>query len=189
MAVRGTVFDVRVEQSGRSATIVREGAVRASSPGTAAGSPSAEAEVPAGFGVRAELAAGLSEVVPATSFTDLDSALDGCSGVLTASTDVSINVRLGPATTFARVGRLDPGDPVQLIGLVESRSWYRIEFKGGFAWVAAPSITQGADCKSLRRFPDSQPAEDPARYSGLDADISLEATPAPLAAPTVTPTP
>jgi hypothetical protein len=184
MAVRGTVFDVRVEANGRGSTIVREGAVRAASPGT-----TTNAEVPAGFGVRGESGQGLSEVVVATTFGELDSALDGCSGTISTFSDFRLNVRRGPGFDFVRVGNLDTNQSLQLFGETTSKQWYRIQFRGGFGWIYAPAVVLDPGCVKLREFPDDYAGEDAASYTGLDPDINLSATPDPSVTPITQPTP
>lgn len=184
MAVRGTVFDVRVEASGRGATIVREGAVRAASPGA-----TTNADVPAGFGIRGEMDGGLSEVVVATTFGELDSALDGCSGTISTFSDFRLNVRRGPGFDFVRVGNLDTDQKIQLYGETTSKQWYRIQFRGGFGWIYAPAVVLDPGCVKLREFPDDYAGEDAAKYTGLDPDINLSATPDPSVTPITQPTP
>ncbi|GAB4547300.1 MAG: hypothetical protein OHK0023_08410 [Anaerolineae bacterium] len=154
LAVRGTVFDTRVERSGRSATIVRDGAVKARNVGTAG-----VADVPAGFGVRAEQGKGLSDVVRAASFAQLDSAIDGCNGVIETIGDVVLNVRIGPGLTFEKIGTLDNLTAQRLYGVTETTQWYRVMFEGKFAWVFAPAVKLDSACAGLRRFPDDTPAE------------------------------
>lgn len=185
MAVRGTVFDVRVENTGRSATIVRDGAVTTTNPGTT-GSHS-EASVPAGFGVRAEAGKGLSDVVPATNFAELDSSLDGCMGVISTLYDFRLNVRLGPSLQFARIGSLDTDIRIKLLGTTEAGEWFRIDFKGSYGWIYAPAVVIEPGCIKLREFPDDYRGEDPNSYTNLDPDITFTVTPGPT--PTLLPIP
>ncbi|MBN2306323.1 MAG: FecR domain-containing protein, partial [Anaerolineae bacterium] len=70
LTVRGTQFRVRVEPDGRTAALVLDG--------TAAATAEQEtAEVPMGYGVRSAANEPLSDVVLASSFEQLDAALDG----------------------------------------------------------------------------------------------------------------
>ncbi|HVO42563.1 MAG TPA: hypothetical protein VMT34_08065, partial [Aggregatilineales bacterium] len=179
MAVRGTVFAVRVEKSGRSATIVGKGLIK--SKGIAASS--ATVDVPEGYGVRADATRGLSDVVKATSFAQLDAALDGCAAVVQTIGDVVLNVRIGPGLSFQRIGQLETRRLEHVIGETETTKWYRVPFKGGFAWVFAPALKLDSGCAGLRQFPDSYGPENGSLYSGLDKDIVL--TPIPTATPTV----
>jgi hypothetical protein len=184
MAVRGTTFLVRVEPSGRTATIVREGQVRTTASGT-----TNTANVGAGFGIRGEGGRSLSEVVPATSFAELDSSLDGCAGQISTFSDFRLNVRLGPGFNFVRVGNLDTGLRLQLYGETTSKVWYRIQFKGGFGWIYASAIALDPGCVKLREYPDDYAGEDAKLYVGLDPDVNLTATPNPSVTPITVPSP
>lgn len=148
LAARGTEFAVRVEANGRSAMLVSEGTV-------AAANDDANADVPVDFGIRAAVGETLSEVVRAKSFAELDSALDGCSAVLTTTDDVSLNVRSGPAQTNDLLGTIFADDIEILYGVSASGGWYRIMFGEGFGWVLSRSATIDAVCAGLRSFPDS----------------------------------
>lgn len=162
LGARGTTFSVRVEDSGRSAMLVTEGAV-------AAGKADEEASVEPGFGIRAETEGDLSDVVRAVTFDELDAALDGCSATLTTPDDVSLNVRLGAGTSFDRVGTIAASEITTLFGVVESGSWYRIEFRGGFGWILSSSAVVDDACVGLREFPDGFGPEDATLYSAPDA--------------------
>ena len=100
LAARGTVFAIRVEESGRAGMLVREGNV------AAAASGEDNADVPAEFGIRSATDAPLSDVVRASTFEELDSALDGCTIAVTTPDDVSLNIRVGPSLEAQRIGFL-----------------------------------------------------------------------------------
>lgn len=153
MGARGTAFAIRVEADGRSAMLVSDGNV-------AAANDSSSADVPPGFGIRALVDQSLSEVVHATTFAELDAALDGCSASLTAPDDVSLNVRLGPARDFDKVGTIEPAQITVLFGTVESGGWYRIAFRGGFGWILSSTADISEDCAGLRIFPSDHGPED-----------------------------
>jgi hypothetical protein len=182
MAVRGTVFAVRVEQSGRSATIVEQGLVKTKSSGSA----SMNADIPAGYGVRTDKNKGLSDVVKAANFKQLDSALDGCGALIQTIGDVVLNVRLGPGLNFQRIGELETRRLEKVIGETETTQWYRIPYRGGFAWVFAPALKLDSGCPGLRQFSDSYGPEDGTQYSNLDKGIVV--TPLPTMTPTPLPT-
>jgi len=179
LAVRGTVFAVRVEPSGRSATVVQNGLIKAANVGSSA----ANADIPAGYGVRAEAGKGLSEVVQARSFAELDAALDGCPAAITITDDAQLNVRSGPNLTFPRVGGLDNVRQLQVVGVTTTTGWYRIPYRGGFAWVNPPALRTEGGCVGLRKFPDGWGPEDTSRYTGPDPNVN------PTAVPQATPTP
>jgi len=168
LAARGTTFEIRVENSGRSAMLVSEGVVEADD----------TAEVPAEFGIRAAENSGLSDVVRASSFDELDAALDGCSVTVTTSDDTRINVRLGPSLDQPRVGTIAADEIDTFIGVSSSGGWYRIEFRDGFGWILSSSADVTNACAGLRVFEDLQ-TENPDLYSFIGDPIELELTPEP----------
>lgn len=149
MTVRGTTFAVRVEETGRSSVITSDGDV-------AVNDESEDADVPAGFGLRVPVNERFSEVVPATTFEELDAALDGCPATFQTNADVRANIRLGPDLTFTRVGSIAPGEINRLVGITENGEWYRVPFRGGFGWIAGAGfgVNVAASCPGLRVFPD-----------------------------------
>lgn len=144
MTVRGTDFAVRVEDDGRSALLTYDGLVDAEANGTAA-------SVDPGFGVRSAADESLSDVVPATTFEELDAALDGCPGAFDGIGDVRLNVRVGPGLQFGRVGSIDPQDIRHFYGVDETGSWFRIPYNEGYGWVSAETFTV-TTCEVLRPF-------------------------------------
>jgi Bacterial SH3 domain/FecR protein len=179
MAVRGTVFAVRVEPSGRSAIIVQRGAVAVAGKDAPANVPEAERvnQVPAGFGIRAEAAKGLSDVVKATTFGQLDAALDGCAAVINTEGDVVLNVRTGPGLNFPRIGTLENGTLQQIMGVTETTQWYRVRFNNWFAWIFAPALRLDTACPGLRRFQDDAAEEDITRYDPAVTPETITPTP------------
>jgi hypothetical protein len=174
LAARGTRFSVRVEDTGRAGMLVQEGTV-------AATNDEAEASVPPEFGIRAVADEALSDVVRASTFDELDAALDGCSAQMGTFDDVRLNVRLGPDRTTARVGTLDPADLSTLVGINTNENdkgaWYRVPFNGGYGWVLSSSAKIDTTCAGLREFaPDWR--EDASLYTALGETISLDVTPA-----------
>lgn len=170
LVARGTQFAVRVEGNGRSAMLVSEGAVDASA-------QSETESVPLGFGVRANAQQNLSDVVPATTFDQLDAALDGCSAVVTTSDDVSLNVRSGPATSFEQIGVITAQELTRFFGKTESSQWYRIEFEENFGWILSSSAEVDKNCAGLRVFPDDYGPE--TLLAGPMAEATPEATTTP----------
>ncbi len=166
LAARGTIFAVRVEEDGRSAILTREGSVDAESSGNSV-------DVPLDFGVRSEVNSPLSDVVRATSFDQLDSALDGCTVVVTTVDDVSLNVRLGPAIERPRVGIISAEQIDTFYGVSEAGSWYRLPFRSGFGWVLSSSAQIIGECAGLRIFPDDQ-IEDVSLYQDLGDAVDLD---------------
>jgi hypothetical protein len=181
LTVRGTQFQVRVETGGRSAALVYDG--------TAAASQQADtAEVPTGYGIRADVDGPLSDVVVASTFEELDAALDGCSVEVRTQDDVRLNVRIGPSLTLPRAGTVAGAEIPKFMGVSESGNWYRIEFRGAFGWVLATDVTLDPGCAGLRVFPDTY-QEDPTLYEELGDIISLDDLLVPSPTPTAEPTP
>lgn len=177
LVARGTEFAIRVEANGRSAMLVRDGTVEAES--------DESATVVAGFGVRAEADEGLSDVVRATTFEELDAALDGCAAVLTTPDDVSLNVRIGPNRDSPRIGTLDASEIPILYGQAEidGDTWYRIEFAGSFGWTLSSAAAIAQDCNGLRQFEPDYVGEDASLYTSLDPGVDLAALDLPEATP------
>ncbi|MCB9436633.1 MAG: SH3 domain-containing protein [Anaerolineales bacterium] len=145
MTVRGTEFAVRVEDTGRSSLVTSQGVVAASAELTSE-------EIAAGFGVRAPVGERLSAVVPATSFDELDAALDGVAATFETAADIRLNVRVGPGIEYERVGSIDPAEIDTVLGIDETGVWYRIAFRDGFAWVSGELIEVAVDLDKLPRY-------------------------------------
>lgn len=144
MVVRGTDFAVRVEDTGRSALLTFEGRVDAD-----------DTPVEGGFGVRAAADGPLSPVVPATTFDELDTALDGCPASATIDSDVQLNVRRGPSLDNDILTTLPPPDINLVLGVTESGEWYRISLgEETFGWVSAELVAPDEACPLLRQFSD-----------------------------------
>ncbi|MBK8025865.1 MAG: FecR domain-containing protein [Chloroflexi bacterium] len=172
LAARGTEFTVRVEDGGRSAMLVTEGTVDAGK-----SAQSEDAQVPSGFGVRAAVDSELSDVVRATTFAELDAALDGCPATLTTPDDVSLNVRLAPQIDAPRIGTVSAAEVGLLYGVTEGGDWYRIAFRGGFAWILSSTATIPETCAGLRVFPNDHPFEDASLYESLGDPLTLDELP------------
>lgn len=172
LAARGTVFDIRVEDDGRAAMLVSEGNVDASADSTSADA-STSANVPTGFGVRSEDGGPLSDVVQATTFDELDAALDGCTATASTPDDVRINVRIGPSLEQPRVGTIAASEIGRFFGTTEDGQWFRIAFRGGFGWILTTDNTLQETCAGLRLFPASQ-LEDPQLYEFIGDPIDIQ---------------
>jgi hypothetical protein len=167
LVARGTEFRVRVEDSGRGAMLVSEGNVDANAEGDSA-------NVPTSFGIRSAEGEELSDVVQASTFEALDSALDGCAMEVTTEDDVRLNVRIGPAVGFSRVGTLAADEITLAMGIMESGDWYRIDFRGGFGWILSSTAVVEESCSGLRTFPVDYGPEDVSLYDSLGDDIDMD---------------
>lgn len=179
LAARGTAFDIRVENGGRSAMLVTIGTVNAAA-------EDADAPVEAGFGVRSAVGASLSDVVRATTFDQLDAALDGCAAEVGFSGDIRLNVRLGPGLDFPRIATIDPAEIDRFFGVNETGNWWRLAFRDHFAWVFSDNVTIEETCAGLRQFADDFGPEDPTLFSSLGEPIELDDVLDPAARPAPT---
>lgn len=148
LAAQGTEFAIRVEENGRSGMLVFEGDVEA-------GSDDGTADVSAEFGIRSSVDSALSDVVRASTFDELDAALDGCAVSVTTLDDVSINVRSGPSIESELLETISANAIDIFLGINTSGDWYRIPFGESFGWILSSSATIDADCAGLRVFPDT----------------------------------
>lgn len=147
MAARGTIFAIRVEDNGRSAMLVQEGTV-------ASTNEESSADVPAEFGIRAESETGLSDVVRASTFEQLDAALDGCVISIATDDDVSLNVRSAPSLDAPILGYVPASEITLAYGTTESGDWYRFAYEDSFAWILSSTAVIQSGCAGLRLFAD-----------------------------------
>jgi len=167
LAAQGTVFAIRVEDNGRSGMLVFEGLVDA-------GADEDSDEVPAEFGIRSEVGNDLSDVVRASTFAQLDAALDGCPVTVTTLDDVSINVRSAPSRDAEQIGLISASEINTFVGVNTDGNWYRIEFEDDFGWILSSSATLESGCAGLRVFENSF-AEDSEASDVPDAESTEEA--------------
>lgn len=78
--------------------------------------------------------------------------LQGCEGTAQLHGASSLNVRGGIGRGYIIVGYFFDVDPVNLIGVNESGTWYRVQFQSSLGWVDARSIN--TECTELPIFPD-----------------------------------
>lgn len=147
LGARGTAFEIRVEDNGRSGMVVNEGLVAASNE-----AQTSDVSVPPGFGVRADVGGTISDVVSAENFAQLDSALDGCAISMSTPDDLSMNVRTSPNTDSPRVGVVAANNINRAYGTVADGAWYRIAFADHFGWVLSSNAQISGHCAGLRIF-------------------------------------
>ena len=76
---------------------------------------------------------------------------EGCSGEIVIS-EHELRVRAGPGEGFVVIGTLADGTTIDILGINDSRGWYRIRLDSHFGWVEALAVQ--SDCHNLRQFPD-----------------------------------
>jgi hypothetical protein len=171
LAARGTEFKIRVEDNGRAGMLVSEGNVDANS-------DESTANVPSNFGIRSAADEALSDVVQASTFEELDAALDGCVVAVTTLDDVRLNVRISPNRDAFRVGTIAAEDIDIFYGVSESGNWYRIAFNNSFGWILSTSSSVESACAGLRVFADNH-SEDIDSYDTLGEVIDPSNAPLP----------
>jgi uncharacterized protein YgiM (DUF1202 family) len=73
---------------------------------------------------------------------------------LTASTDMFatsnffVNVRSGPSTKYTVLGKIRPGDQLDITGRLTNNAWLRVNFNGLEGWVSAPLFAITGDLKT-----------------------------------------
>jgi uncharacterized protein YraI len=83
----------------------------------------------------------------AASATPLPPAASATPQPIQGTLTIKVNVRSGPATTYAALGQLDSGGKVQITGRDAKGSWYRILYpsaSNGIGWVAAQYVQLAA---------------------------------------------
>ncbi len=166
LAARGTEFDIRIEDNQRSSLLVRDGLVNASHDSTLS-------DVAPNYGIRSDLETGLSDVVFASTFAELDAALDGCVAVINSFEDTRINVRVGPNITLPRVGTISADEIGLFMGTSASGQWYRINFRDGYGWILSSAPNINGQCAGLRVFADNH-VEDIEQYSAIGDAIEID---------------
>jgi hypothetical protein len=90
-----------------------------------------------------------------------------------------VNVRTGPATSFTRIGYLDPGAQANVFG--KYADWWEIAYEGGTGWVFGDIVT----AYNTDSVPDVQPPPSPtaAPVAPTVAPTAVPPTVAPTTAP------
>lgn len=165
LSARGTQFAVRVQDTGRAGMLVFDGLVDA-------GAQAASAQVPPDFGIRADAGSELSDVVRASTFEELDAALDGCAAVVNMVDDVSYNVRAEPNSDATIVALLPTTEIDRVFGVTETTGWYLVEAEEERGWIKAASVTIADDCVGIRAYPDSGEIAAPQVSSARNVDAT-----------------
>jgi hypothetical protein len=64
----------------------------------------------------------------------------GCPGVVQTSGGEDLNTRAGPSTSNPIYGIFPDGAAVQVMGVVASGGWYRVQYRSGFGWAQRLAI-------------------------------------------------
>lgn len=109
-------------------------------------------ELEAGFGMRTAADGATSAVLPASSFDQLNSAIDGLSATVTTAADVQLNVRQGPGRDNTVIGTISPSLIDTIMGISENGQWYRIPFEGSYGWFMGNGLLVLVDKDNLITF-------------------------------------
>lgn len=98
-------------------------------------------------------------------------------GKLTATRN--LNVRKGPGLNYDKIGMLEQGQEVDLIGVTNDRYWWAIEINGNIGWVAADYVVASATeytpviLQDVAQQPQSTGAPSPANQPTLTANAPV----------------
>lgn len=81
----------------------------------------------------------------------LEGHLKGCPGKIQTAKELNLNVRVGPGFSYTVIGNIDNNAFVQLMGISEFNTWYRIQAFSGFGWVRRELVQ--SNCDSLPVLP------------------------------------
>lgn len=111
-------------------------------------------------------------------------------------TNVDLNYRTGPGTSYQRVGTFAAGRVVRIIGRLADNTWWQVRDNLTDAWVSAQYVTVYGICTAIpivRPLPSPTPnaTATVAVVTNTPQPIGVPntATPAPTHTPTITPTP
>ncbi len=100
-------------------------------------------------------------------------ALPVITGLVAA--DSAVNVREGPARTFAPVAALQPGSRVQVIGRTADSQWYQVRLQDGReGWISAELLTLEEPAATPTPAPTSSARRDANAVVSLISDAGLE---------------
>lgn len=111
-------------------------------------------DVDAGFGMRVregDVTSTPTALDYPAHFAQLEGLLDGCSGLVMARGEESLNVRVGPGLGYDEVGIAENNASVPLLGVTIGADRYRIPFLSGFGWILAIGVQ--TDCDNLPVYP------------------------------------
>ncbi|MBK8025863.1 MAG: SH3 domain-containing protein [Chloroflexi bacterium] len=67
----------------------------------------------------------------------------GCPGIVVNTGAEFLNLRVGPGLQSSAIGYTPPGGAVEVLGISESRNWYRVQRLHGFGWVRGYYLSYG----------------------------------------------
>ncbi|GIV76407.1 MAG: hypothetical protein KatS3mg050_0801 [Litorilinea sp.] len=139
------------------------------------------------------LAGSCTQAMPALPAAEEPTPTPAVTLAVVTTEDSRLNVRSGPGTDFAIVGKLDPGRVVTITGSSEDGQWYRVQVDevDGEAWIAAAyaavtEATPAATEEPAAALPTPTPTPGQASTPAQPVEVSLLPTPTPTPQPTPT---
>ncbi len=82
--------------------------------------------------------------------------VEGCSSTIMTEGMLQLNARSGPGLSNVIYGVFPDGAPVQVMGIVESGGWYRVQYRSGFGWVERLAVNelQASCARTLPTLPN-----------------------------------
>ncbi len=94
----------------------------------------------------------MNKIDPPLNPARLEASIRGCEGVIQTEGGLSLRVRNGPGLGYLEQGLIEDGTPVELVGINNFSSWYRMQYLSGFGWMQALAIE--TTCNRLDSFPN-----------------------------------
>jgi uncharacterized protein YraI len=91
-------------------------------------------------------------------FTETSPGLESITLAGTIASLQSINIRSGPGTAYDAIDQLNPGSPVELVGVDPTGEWLQIEYDGSIGWVSASLVRTDVDISTLPIVNDASPS-------------------------------
>lgn len=116
------------------------------------------ADIFANDAIVAQLPPGSVDIVSARqqpfSPAHIEGVLAGCPAAVITQSGENLNARQGPSVGNRLYGQFPNEAEVQVMGVVASGGWYRVQYKSGFGWVERLAVTlDDPDC-ALPTLPD-----------------------------------
>ncbi|MCK6577037.1 MAG: SH3 domain-containing protein [Anaerolineae bacterium] len=109
-----------------------------------------------GFYTDAEIAhhSLLSSAAPYPHAAQLIGIWRGCDGTIVNTGSDALNLRVGPGLASSVIGYSDSGDSVQVLGVNQAGSWYRVQRFSGFGWMRGFYLS--FECAGFPVYPNTQ---------------------------------
>jgi len=92
------------------------------------------------YQIIAKDASGTQKTLLDKAFT-VQAVSNSVTTIKTGKTTSSLNVRKGPSTSYASLGKLSQGATVQIVGTDSATGWYKIKYGTGYGYVSNKYVT------------------------------------------------